>query len=132
MLLGQVKEGSAMEQDEFEEQVKRSEEESREVIRASRKLDRLSEEEKLIEVWKVLEALTVSMDRMGHYWLWQGEEAAKQALHQYMDPALFNRIAQARYLITAVLEARNPRMRRRLDELAEKEDDIPYWNGPQT
>ena len=33
-----------------------------------------------IEVWSVLEALTVSFDRIGSYWQIHGEEAGKQAL----------------------------------------------------
>jgi hypothetical protein len=121
-----------MQQDEFEEQVRRSEEEFEKHTRVLRKLDRLSEEEKLIEVWKVLEALTVSMDRIGTYWLAHGEEAAKQALHEYMNPAVNKRIAIARHLITGVLEARDPKMRRRLEEIAGNESDIPYWDGPDS
>jgi hypothetical protein len=40
--------------------------------------------QKLLEVWKVLETLTVSSRRMGEFWLAYGEEAAKDALHEYM------------------------------------------------
>ena len=41
-----------------------------------------AEAESLIEIWKVLENLTVSLDRLGEYERLHGEEAAKNALEK--------------------------------------------------
>lgn len=59
--------------------------------------------EDLIEVWKVLEILTVSFDKMGSYWPSYGEEAAKQALHEFIDPPLVQRIMRARGILVEPL-----------------------------
>jgi hypothetical protein len=85
---------------------------------------------RLIEIWKVLEILTVSSGRMGHFWLEHGEEAAKEALHQYMGPAMFEKIAQARSLIISVMENYDPAIMNRLEELADNEAEMGYWDGP--
>jgi hypothetical protein len=84
----------------------------------------------LIEVWKVLEALTVSLDRMGYYWLKEGEEAAQQELHKYLNPKMFRRISKARSTIDAMLLACDPSNYEYLERLAQNEDDIGYWQGP--
>jgi hypothetical protein len=92
--------------------------------------DEGSQQEKLIEVWKLLEALAVSMDRMGHYWRIHGEEVAKEAIHDYMGPAMSVRIAHARSLLLDILGTDNPDIGNRLERIAEDEDEIGYWQGP--
>ena len=87
--------------------------------------------ESLIEVWKVLEALTVSLDRLGTYWNVRGEEAAKEAIHEYFEPVLNNRIANAHKLLVEFLENCDPSLSEKLELMAENEDDIGYWNGPK-
>lgn len=88
--------------------------------------------EKLIEVWKVLEALTVSMDRMGSYWIGHSEQAKLtfDALSEYLSPDMIGRIADARSSIMDVLasEARNEIDR--IEKLAEDEAAIGYWQYP--
>lgn len=116
-----------MGQDEAMESHEKDMQRHEETLRA---LDALDEVDKLIEVWKVLEALTVSLDRMGTYWLFHGEEAAKEALHQYIGPAMNERIASARYLMVGILESHDPDVMERLEALAENENDIGYWEGP--
>jgi hypothetical protein len=86
--------------------------------------------DRLIEIWKVLEILTVSSDRMGHFWLEHGEDAAKEALHQYMVPAMFEKISQARSQIISVMEHYDPTIMDRLEELADNEAEMGYWDGP--
>jgi hypothetical protein len=88
--------------------------------------------DKLIEIWKVLEALTVSMDRLGHYELNFGTEAAKEALHQYFGIENNRRIAHARRMMVEILEGLDPDMADKLDELAEDEGLIGYWDGVET
>jgi hypothetical protein len=56
--------------------------------KALRALDPLDEKSKLIEVRKVLEILALSMDRLGMYGYFNGEEASKDALLKFMGPSL--------------------------------------------
>ncbi|HEY0738687.1 MAG TPA: hypothetical protein VGD69_27460 [Herpetosiphonaceae bacterium] len=85
----------------------------------------------LLEVWKVLEVLTVSLDRIGEYWRIRGEEAAKQALHEFIGPQLFEKIADARGRMVTILEAHDPQIMEHLEQLAEDEAQLGYWDGPQ-
>src|SRR5262245_4640487 len=85
----------------------------------------------LVEIWKVLEILTVSLDRMGHFWLEHGEDAAKEALHQYMEHTMSEKITQARSLIISVMENYDPAIMDRLEELADNEAEMGYWDGPK-
>jgi hypothetical protein len=89
------------------------------------------ESETLIEVWKVLEVLTVSLDRIGEYWLLCGEQSAKDALAAFMGPAMNEQIATARALIVSTLERCDPTLRDRLELLAEHETELGYWSGPE-
>ncbi len=86
--------------------------------------------EQLIEVWKVLEILTVSWDRMGSYWLAHDEDAAKDALHEFMNPTRFERISHARSLVVAMLEDHDPVILDYLEKMSENESEMGYWNGP--
>ncbi len=86
--------------------------------------------EQLIEVWKVLEILTVSWDRMGSYWLAHDEDAAKDALHEFMNPTLFERISHARSLVVSMLEYHAPVILDYLEKMSENESEMGYWNGP--
>ena len=84
--------------------------------------------ETLIDVWRVLETLTVSLDRIGSYEVFHGEAAAKEELHRYIGPKLFRRIANARHKLVIMMEQCEPSIAERLERLAETE--IEYWNGP--
>jgi hypothetical protein len=90
------------------------------------------ETEKLIEVWKVLHVLTVSMRRIGEYWLEHGEEAAKEAMHQFMGPPISEQLVHARRLISDVLENHDPTVGDRLEAMAEDEAAMGYWDGPRS
>jgi hypothetical protein len=83
-----------------------------------------------IEVWKVLEILTVSLDRLGTYWRTHGEEEGKQALHLFFTPELPRGISLARTSIISVMERHEANIREHLEILAENEADMGYWNGP--
>jgi hypothetical protein len=85
----------------------------------------------LIEVWKVLEMLTVSLDRLGEYERDCGQESARNALDTFMGPPMFHRIAHARSIMVSILEQCDPAMMDRLELMAEDEDEIGYWDGPE-
>lgn len=89
-----------------------------------------SELEKLLAVWKVLETLAVSLDRMGIFWHFHSEEQAKAALLEYMNPALVQRIAHARRLTIEVMQEHDPAIYDRLEALSEQDNGIGYWDGP--
>jgi hypothetical protein len=84
----------------------------------------------LIAVWKVLEMLTVSLDRIGTYEYRYGEDAGKNALDQFMNPKGVQKISSARMILKEFMQQHDPNMRDRLEILAENEEDIGYWNGP--
>ncbi|MFC6617922.1 hypothetical protein [Deinococcus radiophilus] len=84
----------------------------------------------LLEVWKVLENLTVSLDRLGLYQLRYGEAGAMHELHRHLSPELVRRIAHARRLTVDALTRDDPDMLERLEQLAEDEAAIGYWTGP--
>lgn len=88
--------------------------------------------EKLIDVWKVLEALTVSMDRMGSYWIGHSEQAKLtfDALSEYLSPDMVGRIADARRLVVDILESEAPNEVDHIEKLAEDEAAIGYWQYP--
>ena len=85
----------------------------------------------LIAVWKVLEALTVSLNRMGHYGIIHGEDAAKEALLTFMRPPMFDKIARARRTLVTMLESCDPAIREHLEMLASNEAEIGYWQGSE-
>ncbi len=85
----------------------------------------------LIEVWKILEMLTVSIDRLGSFEIFHGEEAAKNALHDFIGAEVSERIAIARRIISSALRASDPSVGYKLEIMAENEEDIGYWNGPK-
>jgi hypothetical protein len=88
------------------------------------------EKEQLIEVWKVLEVVTVSLDRMGSYWLAHDEDAAKDALHEFMNPTRFEKISHARSLVVSMLSDHDPAIIPHLEKMSENESEMGYWNGP--
>lgn len=92
-------------------------------------LDRRIDVSQLIEVWKVLEALTVSLDRIGAYWRIRGEIPAQEALNAYLNPDMFKRIAGARSIISTMIENIDPALGKELDRLAEDGTSIGYWQG---
>ncbi len=72
----------------------------------------------------------MSLDRLGSYWRDHGEAAGRDALHAYMGPAMFERIAHARELLNEVLEAPDPAIMERLEAMSDDEEAIGYWAGP--
>lgn len=84
--------------------------------------------ETLIDVWQVLENLTVSIDRIGSYQLLHGDAAAKEALQDYVNPTLCNLIVNARHELVIMMEKCDPRILHSLEEIAETQ--IQYWDGP--
>lgn len=89
----------------------------------------LRDVENLSEVWAVLEALTVSLDRIGHFERIKGKDAAQTALNQFLDLAMTQKIARARTLIATFLEENDPSISHHLDALAEDEQRLGYWRG---
>lgn len=84
----------------------------------------------LVEIWKTLEAFVVSLDRIGSYWLFKGgEEAAKTALVDFLSSEMSDRLAEARRLALDIIIEKKPEMEKKLEELAEDEDAIGYWQG---
>ena len=83
----------------------------------------------LIEVWKVLENLTVSLDRLGSFESFHGEAAAKDALYHYIGPELFDQISTARHILVTSFERLDPAMIDRLAAISDNE--INYWDGPK-
>lgn len=84
---------------------------------------------KLIEVWKTLEVLTVSVQRIGRFHASRGEEKGKQALLEFFEPSIFQRIATSRHIMVDILEHIDPDIYNKLEEMSENEADIGYWNG---
>jgi hypothetical protein len=81
----------------------------------------------LLAIWKVLESLTVSLDRLGSYESQHGREAGKIALRQYFDNDLFRDIASARKLLRGELVKQYPTIEPHLEMLAES-PEIKYWH----
>ena len=86
--------------------------------------------EQLIPIWNVLENMTVSLDRLGEYERIHGEEAAKAALHAYINPELCWKIAQARQVLVSILEEHDSSLLDYLERLTDDEENIGYWDGP--
>jgi len=83
----------------------------------------------LLEIWKVLEVLTVSLDRLGEFELIHGEGPAKEALHRFMGPGQCSKIAHTRKLMTELLINCDPALDKLTEELAENEVAMGYWDG---
>lgn len=82
--------------------------------------------ERLLDIWKVLEALVVSLDRMGSDEAIKGIDSAT-ALKAYFNPKLFRRLAHARTQVRTLLVEHDPGIGSRLDRFAD--DEIGYWRG---
>lgn len=91
-----------------------------------------SELQNLIDVWKVLEMLTVSLDRLGTYERTHGKEAGTEALDQFINSEVANKISTARSLIVQIMEQHDIDIRDRLEVLAENEEEIGYWRGKRS
>lgn len=85
-----------------------------------------------LDIWSVLEALTVSLDKLGSYQAQHGAEAGSRALNRYFQPKLFRRIANARRKIAEAFIEADSRWDEKLDQLAENEAEIGYWQGEGT
>ena len=83
----------------------------------------------LLNIWTVLEALTVSFDRIGAYQALRNPEGGPAALAAFIEPKLVQRIADARTQVIALLHSADPEVHELLEHLAEDEDAIGYWQG---
>lgn len=85
--------------------------------------------ETLVKIWSVLEVLTVSLDRLGHLWLAEGEDPAKNALLQFMGPAMSQQISAARTAAVLLLERVDPSIIEHIEALTANEAAMGYWQG---
>lgn len=83
----------------------------------------------LLNVWTVLQTLTVSFDRIGSYAAIRDEFRARDALWAFIEPRLFERIATARGQLAAILEEADAEAHELLEHLADDEDAMGYWRG---
>ena len=83
----------------------------------------------LLNIWTVLEALTVSFDRIGAYQALRDPDGGPAALAAFIEPKLVQRIAAARAQVAALLRSADPEVTELLEHLAENEDAIGYWQG---
>ena len=90
----------------------------------------LTDRADLIHIWQVLEALTVSLDRIGMYAALHGDAAAQAELFRWIGPGPLDDIAAARGRLTRLLLAHDPYMDSYLEYLAETA--ISYWEAPGT
>jgi hypothetical protein len=88
------------------------------------------DQQKLIEIWKVLEAVTVSLDRIGSYEADVGREVARDALYDFFSSGLFKQVASARRSAVDLIEAADPLAAGTLDSLAEDGVSVNYWSPP--
>jgi len=89
------------------------------------------EKEKLIQIWKALESLVVSLDRIGSYEIDNGKEAALLELDKYFCPDNCNKFSNARMLINEIIESKFPGTDIELENMAEDENEIGYWQYPK-
>ena len=83
-------------------------------------------------IWSILEALTVSLDKIGSYEAYRGTEAGMTALHAYFTPELFHRIAYARRTMVDSMIAADPGWDEELERLTDDRVTIGYWQGEGT
>jgi hypothetical protein len=89
-------------------------------------------QEKLIEVWKALESIVVSLDRIGSYEADRGQDAAKDALYEYFHSGIFRNVATARTNVVNLIEAFDAGAKDRLEALAEDGVSVHCWQPPGT
>lgn len=87
-------------------------------------------QDKLVEIWKVLESLTVSLDRIGSYESRVGRDPARDALYDFFRSGLFKQVSAARTTAVDLIEAADPSAAAKLDALAEDGVSVRYWNPP--
>lgn len=88
-----------------------------------------SDMEDLVETWKVLNGLTVSMRRIGQLWITQNQEVAAKALQEYMNPYMFEQIAASRRRIYDLLNKYDTNTKEKLDSLPEEELEKLMWGN---
>jgi hypothetical protein len=87
--------------------------------------------ERLTEVWKILEVLTVSLDRIGTYEALHGTERGQAAFAKFMlNPAMFQRITTARTYVQQLLLAQDPALEEQLEAWSDDEVMLGYWQAP--
>ncbi len=89
------------------------------------------EKEKLVEIWKALESLVVSLDRIGSYEIDNGKNSALLELDKYFCPKNCNKFSNARMLINEIIESEFPGTDIELENMAENEKEIGYWQYPK-
>jgi hypothetical protein len=85
--------------------------------------------EKLIEVWKVLETLTVSLGKIGSYSAGHGRDAAMHALYAYVEDGLGREVSTARTMLLEELSKSDATIEDRLEEIVES-SSLRYWRPP--
>ncbi len=85
------------------------------------------DQEKLIKTWKILEALTVSLDRIGSLESDHGREAVMLALYEYFSAETYRDIAVARRYIASILVSEDPAIESTLEEMSDCGSEINYW-----
>lgn len=85
--------------------------------------------DRLIEVWKVLETLTVSLARIGSYSTEHGRDAAIQALYAYAEDGLAPEVSKARTILLEELLKSDATIEGRLEEIVES-SSLRYWRPP--
>jgi hypothetical protein len=90
-----------------------------------------SELESLVEIWKVLEMLTVSLDRLGMHEALYGAEQGQAAMRAFLkQPELFTRISTARSAAQVLLIAQDPSLEQKLQDWSDDEAMMGYWQSP--
>lgn len=89
------------------------------------------EKDKLIAIWSSLESLVVSLDRIGSYEIDNGKQVALKALDDYFSPENCKKFSQARTLINELIENEFPGIGSELEDLAENETSMGYWQYPK-
>lgn len=85
--------------------------------------------EKLIEAWKVLETLTVSLARIGSFSAEHGRDAAMRALYAYAEDGLFHEVSTARAMLLEALSKSDAAIEDRLENIAGS-SSLRYWRPP--
>lgn len=84
-------------------------------------------EAQALEVWRVLEAFTQSMRRLGQCEITLGSEIADRETLKYVGPNLFQELETARTIMLGVLLNQNPVIREHLENLSDDEEYMRYW-----
>lgn len=79
----------------------------------------------LLDVWKIIDAMVVSLDRIGSCAVHNGPEQGLKALDGYFSSDIFRRLTKLRTELLERMMQLNPNIESDLEHLAEMEDR--YW-----